>query len=124
MQDEELRLALLAHKRATVVALRDAPRMDDSVLRQVQACLEQTERRVGERQVAEGEVTSYTGWPVFQAMMRSGKSAGPGSARHALGGLHFNMGEVGPADPSVSALLDGKTLPAAPGPVWRRIYPP
>ena len=41
-----LRLALLAHKRATVIALRDERRIDDAVLRQVQARLDIEELRL------------------------------------------------------------------------------
>lgn len=42
----ELRLALLAHKRATVIRLRDERRIDDAVLRQVQARLDIEELRL------------------------------------------------------------------------------
>jgi hypothetical protein len=38
-----LRLALLAHKRRTVIRLRDERRIDDAVLRQVQAALDTEE---------------------------------------------------------------------------------
>jgi len=41
----DLRLALLAHKRATVIRLRDERRIDDTVLRQVQARLDLEEVR-------------------------------------------------------------------------------
>ncbi|WP_020574932.1 Na+/H+ antiporter [Actinopolymorpha alba] len=44
-----LRLALLAHKRATVVRLRDERRIDDTVLRQVQARLDIEEVRLSRR---------------------------------------------------------------------------
>ncbi|SDC87304.1 monovalent cation:H+ antiporter, CPA1 family [Geodermatophilus telluris] len=42
-----LRLAVLAHKRATVLRLRDERRIDDTVLRQVQARLDIEEVRLG-----------------------------------------------------------------------------
>jgi len=45
-----LRLALLAHKRATVVRLRDEQRIDDTVLRQVQTRLDIEEVRLSRRE--------------------------------------------------------------------------
>ncbi|MER5184174.1 hypothetical protein ABT009_38575 [Streptomyces sp. NPDC002896] len=48
-----LRLALLARKRATVVALRDERRIDDTVLRQVQTQLDIEEVRLSRRDVVE-----------------------------------------------------------------------
>ena len=48
-----LRLALLARKRATVVGLRDAQRIDDIVLRQFQSRLDIEEVRLSRRQVAD-----------------------------------------------------------------------
>jgi CPA1 family monovalent cation:H+ antiporter len=48
-----LRLALIAHKRATVVRLRDEQRIDDTVLRQVQTRLDIEEVRLSRREVAE-----------------------------------------------------------------------
>ncbi|MFI6265410.1 Na+/H+ antiporter [Micromonospora sp. NPDC051006] len=45
-----LRLAVLAHKRATVVALRDERRIDDDVLRQVQSRLDIEEIRLTRRE--------------------------------------------------------------------------
>ncbi|MEU8301216.1 hypothetical protein AB0C04_28505 [Micromonospora sp. NPDC048909] len=45
-----LRLAMLAHKRATVVALRDERRIDDDVLRQVQSRLDIEEIRLTRRE--------------------------------------------------------------------------
>jgi monovalent cation/hydrogen antiporter len=48
-----LRLALLARKRATVVALRDAQRIDDIVLRQYQTRLDIEEVRLSRREVTE-----------------------------------------------------------------------
>jgi Na+/H+ antiporter len=48
-----LRLALLAHKRATVVRLRDERRIDDVVLRQVQAALDIEEVHLSRREVAD-----------------------------------------------------------------------
>jgi hypothetical protein len=47
----ELRLALVAHKRATVVRLRDERRIDDTVLRRLQAALDDEEVRLTEREV-------------------------------------------------------------------------
>jgi CPA1 family monovalent cation:H+ antiporter len=48
-----LRLELLAHKRATVVRLRDERRIDDTVLRQIQANLDVEEVRLSAREVIE-----------------------------------------------------------------------
>jgi Na+/H+ antiporter len=48
-----LRLALLAHKRATVVRLRDERRIDDVVLRQVQAALDIEEVHLSRREAAD-----------------------------------------------------------------------
>jgi len=47
----ELRLALVAHKRTTVVRLRDERRIDDTVLRRLQAALDDEEVRLTEREV-------------------------------------------------------------------------
>jgi len=47
----ELRLALVAHKRATVVRLRDERRIDDTVLRRLQAALDDEEVRLTGREV-------------------------------------------------------------------------
>ncbi|WP_406451896.1 hypothetical protein OH768_09250 [Streptomyces sp. NBC_01622] len=44
-------LALLARKHATVVRLRDEDRIDDSVLRQVQARIDLEEIRLSRREV-------------------------------------------------------------------------
>jgi CPA1 family monovalent cation:H+ antiporter len=48
-----LRLAVLAHKRATVVRLRDEQRIDDTVLRQVQTRLDIEEIRLSRREAVE-----------------------------------------------------------------------
>jgi CPA1 family monovalent cation:H+ antiporter len=48
-----LRLALLAHKRATLVRLRDDREIDDTVLRHVQRHLDIEEVRLSRRQAAE-----------------------------------------------------------------------
>lgn len=48
-----LRLAVIAHKRATVVRLRDERRIDDTVLRQLQAGLDIEEVRLSRREIAE-----------------------------------------------------------------------
>jgi CPA1 family monovalent cation:H+ antiporter len=48
-----LRLALLAHKRATVVRLRDEQRIDDIVLRQFQSKLDIEEVRLSRREVVD-----------------------------------------------------------------------
>lgn len=48
-----LRLELLAHKRATVVRLRDERRIDDTVLRQVQSRLDIEEVRLSRREISE-----------------------------------------------------------------------
>ncbi|MGW2560864.1 hypothetical protein ACWCXB_16785 [Streptomyces sp. NPDC001514] len=48
-----LRLALLACKRATVVGLRDERRIDDTVLRQVQAQLDIEEVRLSRREAVD-----------------------------------------------------------------------
>jgi monovalent cation/hydrogen antiporter len=48
-----LRLAVIARKRATVVRLRDERRIDDTVLRQVQARLDIEEVRLARREVAD-----------------------------------------------------------------------
>ncbi|MCT9083418.1 cation:proton antiporter domain-containing protein, partial [Streptomyces fulvoviolaceus] len=48
-----LRLALLTHKRATVLRLRDEHRIDDTVLRQVQRRLDIEEVRLSRRDTAE-----------------------------------------------------------------------
>lgn len=48
-----LRLELLAHKRATVVRLRDERQIDDTVLRQIQARLDLEELRLSGRQTVE-----------------------------------------------------------------------
>ncbi|MGY1771914.1 Na+/H+ antiporter [Blastococcus sp. SYSU D00813] len=45
-QDRQLRLGLLEHKRAAVIALRDARRIDDIVLREVQAQMDIEEVRL------------------------------------------------------------------------------
>jgi CPA1 family monovalent cation:H+ antiporter len=52
-QYTELRLALIAHKRATLVRLRDQGRIDDTVLRQVQTRLDIEEIRLARRQLAD-----------------------------------------------------------------------
>ncbi|HVI38509.1 MAG TPA: Na+/H+ antiporter [Gaiellales bacterium] len=52
-QEIALRLAALAHKRATVVALRDEGRIDDIVLRQVQTRLDDEEVRLDRRELAD-----------------------------------------------------------------------
>ncbi|MFF2377951.1 Na+/H+ antiporter [Streptomyces xiamenensis] len=49
----ELRLAMIAHKRATVLRLRDERRIDDTVLRQIQAHLDIEEVRLTGRESAE-----------------------------------------------------------------------
>ena len=56
-----LRQAVLAHKRATVVRLRDERRIDDIVLRQVQARLDLEEVRLSRRELAELSVIRYRG---------------------------------------------------------------
>lgn len=48
-----LRLALLARKRSTVVRLRDERRIDDIVLRQIQAALDIEEVRLSRRELVE-----------------------------------------------------------------------
>jgi len=48
-----LRLAVLAHKRATVVRLRDEGRIDDTVLRQVQRRLDIEEVRLSRRELVD-----------------------------------------------------------------------
>lgn len=48
-----LRLAVIAHKRATVIGLRDEGRIDDTVLRQVQARLDAEEVRLSRREEVE-----------------------------------------------------------------------
>jgi CPA1 family monovalent cation:H+ antiporter len=48
-----LRLALLAKKRATVVRLRDERRIDDAVLRQIQARLDIEEVRLSRGELVE-----------------------------------------------------------------------
>ncbi|POX51636.1 Na+/H+ antiporter [Streptomyces sp. Ru72] len=48
-----LRLALIAHKRATVVRLRDERRIDDTVLRRLQAALDNEEVRLSGNATAE-----------------------------------------------------------------------
>ncbi|GAA3440464.1 Na+/H+ antiporter [Kutzneria kofuensis] len=48
-----LRLALLARKRATVVRLRDENRIDDTVLRQIQARLDIEEVRLSQRELVD-----------------------------------------------------------------------
>ncbi|GAA2490373.1 Na+/H+ antiporter [Streptomyces longisporus] len=48
-----LRLALIAHKRATVVRLRDEQRIDDTVLRRLQASLDNEEVRLAGRELVE-----------------------------------------------------------------------
>jgi CPA1 family monovalent cation:H+ antiporter len=48
-----LRLALLAHKRRTVIRLRDERRIDDTVLRQVQAALDAEEVHLSRREVVD-----------------------------------------------------------------------
>jgi CPA1 family monovalent cation:H+ antiporter len=52
-QDAALRLAVIAHKRATVVRLRDEQRIDDTVLRQLQTSLDLEEVRLSGRQIAD-----------------------------------------------------------------------
>jgi CPA1 family monovalent cation:H+ antiporter len=49
----QLRLALLAHKRATVVRLRDERLIDDIVLREVQTRLDLEEIRLSRREIVE-----------------------------------------------------------------------
>ena len=48
-----LRLAVLAHKRATVLRLRDERRIDDTVLRQIQSRLDIEEVRLARRDPVE-----------------------------------------------------------------------
>jgi Na+/H+ antiporter len=48
-----LRLALLAHKRASLIRLRDEHRIDDTVLRQVQAALDIEEVHLARREAAD-----------------------------------------------------------------------
>jgi CPA1 family monovalent cation:H+ antiporter len=52
-EDAALRLAVIAHKRATVVRLRDEQRIDDTVLRQLQTSLDLEEVRLSGRQIAD-----------------------------------------------------------------------
>ncbi|MET7696488.1 Na+/H+ antiporter [Streptomyces sp. NPDC005485] len=52
-QETDLRLALLVHKRAAVIALRDERRIDDSVLLRMQARLDTEEVRLAQREAAE-----------------------------------------------------------------------
>jgi CPA1 family monovalent cation:H+ antiporter len=52
-QYKALRLEVLAHKRATVVRLRDEQRIDDTVLRQLQAKLDIEELRLSRRQIVD-----------------------------------------------------------------------
>jgi hypothetical protein len=52
-QYTELRLAVLAHNRATVVRLRDEGRIDDIALRQVQTRLDIEEVRLSRRGAAD-----------------------------------------------------------------------
>jgi hypothetical protein len=52
-QYSALRKAVLAHKRATVLRLRDERRIDDIVLRQVQARLDLEEVRLSRRELSE-----------------------------------------------------------------------
>ncbi|WP_405504367.1 Na+/H+ antiporter [Streptomyces purpurascens] len=49
----DLRLALIAHKRATVVRLRDERQIDDTVLRRLQAALDNEEVRLAGREQVE-----------------------------------------------------------------------
>ncbi|MDX3713291.1 hypothetical protein [Streptomyces europaeiscabiei] len=49
----DLRLALIAHKRATVVRLRDERHIDDTVLRRLQAALDNEEARLAGREPVE-----------------------------------------------------------------------
>jgi CPA1 family monovalent cation:H+ antiporter len=49
----DLRLALIAHKRATVVRLRDEQRIDDTVLRRLQTALDYEEVRLAGREQVE-----------------------------------------------------------------------
>ena len=51
--ETQLRLALIAHKRATVVRLRDARTIDDTVLRRIQAHLDLEEVRLAGPQEVE-----------------------------------------------------------------------
>jgi CPA1 family monovalent cation:H+ antiporter len=48
-----LRLELIAHKRATVVRLRDEQRIDDTVLRQIQSRLDLEEVRLARREIVD-----------------------------------------------------------------------
>jgi hypothetical protein len=48
-----LRLALLTHKRSTLIRLRDEHRIDDTVLRQVQAALDTEELHLSRREAAD-----------------------------------------------------------------------
>jgi hypothetical protein len=48
-----LRLAVIAHKRDTVLRLRDERRIDDTVLRQVQARLDIEDVRLSRSEVAD-----------------------------------------------------------------------
>jgi CPA1 family monovalent cation:H+ antiporter len=48
-----LRLAVIAHKRATVLRLRDERRIDDTVLRQLQTRLDIEEVRMSRRELAD-----------------------------------------------------------------------
>jgi CPA1 family monovalent cation:H+ antiporter len=52
-QYTDLRLALIAHKRATLVTLRDEGRIDDTVLRQLQTRLDIEEVRLARRELAD-----------------------------------------------------------------------
>ena len=49
----DLRLALIANKRATVVRLRDELQIDDTVLRRLQAALDNEEVRLARREQVE-----------------------------------------------------------------------
>nr|WTB29124.1 hypothetical protein OG781_06090 [Streptomyces sp. NBC_00830] len=48
-----LRLALIAHERATVIKLRDDHHIDDTVLRRVQAHLDSEEVRLAHNETTE-----------------------------------------------------------------------
>jgi monovalent cation/hydrogen antiporter len=52
-QYARLRLALVAHKRATLLRLHDERRIDDAVLREVQARLDIEEVRLSRRELLE-----------------------------------------------------------------------
>ncbi len=77
-QDVGLRLAAIAHERATVVDLRDEGRLDDTVLRKVQTGLDIEEVRLTRRELTDGSPHDR----ISVVLLPRGPASGPRERPH------------------------------------------